>query len=271
MSGHSKWSKIKRKKAANDAKKGAIFTKLGKNITLAAQEGGDPDLNFSLRIAIDKAKDANMPIDNIERAIKKGTGELAGGQMEKIIYEVVGLAGANYLIGCTTDNTNRTVSEVRKLVENQGFKLAETGSVSWQFKEQGLVEIGVAKLKKSEKHGVDDYFENASIDDLEMFLLELDGVLDYEVYDPADDEGFEETQKRPLDRKYVFLRTEKTALQDVVQALEKDSWQVLDSSLTHFTENKITMEGKDLEKHEKFQDDVLEHDDVDDIWSNVED
>ncbi len=135
MSGHSKWSTIKRKKGATDAKRGQLFTQLARGISMAAREGGgDPDTNFSLRLAVDKARAANMPKDNIERAIKRGTGEdKDGGSLEKIIYEGYGPQGVALIIETVTDNRNRTVAELRHLLSKAGGSLGEGGSVAWQF------------------------------------------------------------------------------------------------------------------------------------------
>lgn len=136
MSGHSKWSTIKRKKAANDAKRGAIFTRLAREIALAAREGGgDFEVNFSLRLAVDKAKAENMPKDNIERAIRRGTGEdKDGAALEQIIYEGYAPHGAALLIDVVSDNRNRTVAELRHVLSKSGGSMADAGSVSWQFK-----------------------------------------------------------------------------------------------------------------------------------------
>ncbi|MEJ2551204.1 MAG: YebC/PmpR family DNA-binding transcriptional regulator [Anaerolineales bacterium] len=136
MSGHSKWSTIKRKKAANDAKRGAVFTRLAREIAIAAREGGgDAETNFALRLAVDHAKTENMPKDNIERAIKRGTGEdKAGADFEQILYEGYAPNGIALLIDVVTDNRNRTVAEVRHVLTRANGNLADAGSVSWQFK-----------------------------------------------------------------------------------------------------------------------------------------
>lgn len=135
MSGHSKWSTIKRKKGALDAKRGQLFTRLAKEVAIAAREGGgDPDINFRLRLAIDKARSSNMPKDNIERAIRRGTGdEKDGGVIEEIIYEGYGPKGVAMIIECVTDNRNRAVSEIRHMLNRFGGSLGEGGSVAWQF------------------------------------------------------------------------------------------------------------------------------------------
>jgi YebC/PmpR family DNA-binding regulatory protein len=136
MSGHSKWSTIKRKKAANDAKRGAIFTRLAREIALAAREGGgDLEVNFGLRLAVDKAKAQNMPKDNIERAIRRGTGEDKDGTtLEQVMYEGYAPHGVALLIDVVTDNRNRTVADTRHILTKSGGRMADAGSVSWQFK-----------------------------------------------------------------------------------------------------------------------------------------
>ena len=142
MSGHSKWSTIKRKKGAADAKRGAIFTRLSKDITLAARDlGGNPDMNPSLRLAIKKAKSSNMPIANIERAIKKGTGDLPGIKYDDIIYECYGPSGVAIILECLTDNKKRTVSEIKNILSKNGGNLGESGCVNWMFEKKGTITI----------------------------------------------------------------------------------------------------------------------------------
>lgn len=146
MSGHSKWSRIKRQKAATDAKRGTIFTKLGNNITVAARKGGDPEMNFALRMAIDKAKTSNMPRENIERAIKRGTGELGGATVEELTYEGFGPAKARFIVEIVTDNKNRTAAEIRHLFTKHGGSL---GNVSWNFNRHGVTRIAKENLPKN--------------------------------------------------------------------------------------------------------------------------
>ena len=142
MSGHSKWSTIKRKKGAADAKRGVIFTRLSKDITVAARSlGGNPDMNPTLRLAIKKAKASNMPVANIERAIKKGTGNLPGVKYEDSIYECYGPFGVAILLEVLTDNKNRTVSEIKNILSKNGGNLGESGCVNWMFVKQGTITI----------------------------------------------------------------------------------------------------------------------------------
>src|SRR6202163_1322660 len=149
MSGHSKWATIKHKKAATDAKRGKQFTKIIKEITIAARSGGDPDGNPRLRTAINDAKNVSMPADNIKRAIMRGTGELEGGQIDEIVFEGYGPGGAAVLVAVATDNRNRTVSEIRHVFSKNGGNLAELGAVAWMFERKSQI------LVEKEKAGED--------------------------------------------------------------------------------------------------------------------
>ncbi len=141
MSGHSKWAKIHRGKAIEDAKRGAVFTKLGNSIALAAKAGADPDMNFALRLAIDKAKAANMPANNIQRAIDRGSGKLGGDQIQEVMYEGYGPGGSAVIVECATDNVNRTYPEVRLAFSKHGGNIAEKGSVAFQFERKGVITV----------------------------------------------------------------------------------------------------------------------------------
>ena len=146
MAGHSKWKQIKRKKAVTDAKRGAVFTKVIREITVAAKQGGgDPAGNARLRVAIDAAKAENMPLDNIERAIKKGTGELEGVQYEEVTYEGYGPGGAAIMVEATTDNANRTVAEIRHAFSRNGGNLGATNSVAWMFDRKAQITVDATK------------------------------------------------------------------------------------------------------------------------------
>ncbi|MFH1459150.1 MAG: YebC/PmpR family DNA-binding transcriptional regulator [Candidatus Omnitrophota bacterium] len=163
MSGHSKWASIKHKKAATDAKRGKIFTKLIKEITVAARfGGGNPEANPRLRLAISKAKESNMPKDNIDKAIKKGTGELPGVVYEEIIYEGYGQNGVAILVNVLTDNKNRAAAELRSLFTKKGGNMAGAGSVAWQFKQKGLIIVNAREC--SEEKLMDIVLENGAED-----------------------------------------------------------------------------------------------------------
>ncbi len=141
VSGHSKWSTIKRQKGAKDAARGAIFTKLGNSIAIAARGGADPEMNFALRLAIDKAKAANMPTANIQRSIDRGSGKLGGEQIQEVMYEGYGPGGVAILVECATDNINRTYPEVRLAFSKHGGNIAEKGAVAFQFDRKGMIRI----------------------------------------------------------------------------------------------------------------------------------
>ncbi len=141
MSGHSKWSTIKRQKGAKDAARSAVFTKLGNTIAIAARSGADPDMNFSLRLAVDKAKAANMPNANIQRSIDRGSGKLGGEQIQEVMYEGYGPGGAAILVECATDNINRTYPEVKLAFSKHGGNIAEKGAVAFQFDRKGMIRI----------------------------------------------------------------------------------------------------------------------------------
>lgn len=141
MSGHSKWSTIKRQKGAKDAARGAVFTRLGNAIAVAAKSGADPDMNFTLRLAIDKAKAANMPLTNIQRSIDRGSGKLGGEQIQEVMYEGYGPGGVAILVECATDNLNRTYPEVRLAFSKHGGNIAEKGAVAFQFDRKGMIRI----------------------------------------------------------------------------------------------------------------------------------
>ena len=170
MAGHSKWASIKHKKAATDAKRGQLFTKLARAITVAAREGGgDPDANFTLAAAIEKAKSFSMPKDNIQRAIDRGTGASGGDvQIERVVYEGYGAGGAAVLVETLTDNRNRTGSEVRNIFDKAGGNLGEPGSVAWQFEKKGVVLVDAARYGEEDllgaiDAGADDVVEDGDV------------------------------------------------------------------------------------------------------------
>ncbi len=141
MAGHSKWAKIHRGKAIEDAKRGAVFTRLGNAIAIAAKDGADPDMNFTLRLAVDKAKAANMPANNIQRAIDRGSGKLGGEQIQEVMYEGYGPGGVAILVECATDNVNRTYPDVRLAFTKHGGNIAEKGAVAFQFERKGVIQV----------------------------------------------------------------------------------------------------------------------------------
>jgi YebC/PmpR family DNA-binding regulatory protein len=186
MSGHSKWSTIKRKKAANDAKRGAIFTRMAREITIAAREGGgDAETNFGLRLAIDRAKSVNMPKDNIERAIKRGTGEdKDGAAFEQVYYEGYATNGVALIIDVVTDNRNRTVAELRHILTRSGGNMADAGAVSWQFKRSAYFAFNSEGLDQ------DEIFELAvesGADDVTLGEDDIEIIAPVEVFKAVDD------------------------------------------------------------------------------------
>jgi YebC/PmpR family DNA-binding regulatory protein len=192
MAGHSKWAKIHRGKAIEDAKRGAIFTKLGNNIAVAARAGADPDTNFALRLAIDKAKGANMPAANIQRAIDRGSGKLGGEQIQEVMYEGYGPGGAAILVECATDNINRTYPDVRLAFSKHGGSIAEKGAVAFQFDRKGMIIVkgtGEDLLLEVLDAGADDALE----DDGEMTVYTEPKKL-AEVRDALKEKGIETTE-----------------------------------------------------------------------------
>lgn len=193
MSGHSKWSTIKRKKGAADTKRGQLFTRIARDITIAAREGGgDPDANFALRLAVDKARAANMPKENIERAIQRGLGNTSeGGHLEDISYEVYGPGGAALIVQVLTDNRNRAASEVRRVITRAGANLASTGSVAWMFEKRGVFTVPV-KGKSAEELELE--LIDAGVDDIQLEDEHIEAYVAPEHLRPVR----EEMQKRSI-------------------------------------------------------------------------
>jgi len=238
MSGHSKWATTKRKKAAIDAKRGKMFTKLIKEITIAAREGGgDPAGNPRLRLAVDNAKSANMPQDNIERAIKKATGELEGVTFHEFTYEGYATGGVALLVEVATDNKNRTVAEVRHLFSKGGGTLAETGSVAWMFNRKGVVTL--PKQEKTE-------------DEILEIILEAG----------ADDLQTEED--------FYEIQTSLESLETVRKALVEKNINIDNASLQWIAQNFIGVSGEDAEKVIKLIEALEENDDVQNVFSNAD-
>lgn len=255
MSGHSKWSTIKRKKGAADQKRGQLFTKLGKTISIAAREGGgDPEMNFSLRMAIDKAKEANMPADNIERAIKKGTGELEGEQIEKAVYGGYGPGGVAIAVDVFTDNKNRTVSELRKIFETHGGNLSDASSVLWQFQQKGRVLVKCAKKQKSEKFGEDDKEIPEDRDEVMMRLMDISGVEDI----------------RESGENSCVVITDSKNLMSVKDRVEELGYIVKESELIKIPENMIGIKENEEAKLLTLMESLDDHDDVENIWVNTD-
>ncbi len=238
MAGHSKWKTIKRAKAATDAKRGAQFTKLIREITMAAKlGGGDPAGNPRLRTAIDNARAESMPKDNIERAVKKGTGELEGVEYTEATYEGYGPGGVALLIFTVTDNSTRTVAEVRHKLSRAGGNLGATNSVAWMFDRKGQVVLDATK-----------YEEDAALE-------------------AALEAGAEDFKRE--DDQYI-VTTEPTTMQAVVTALEARKFAVVESEVASIPKNTVRVEGKEAESLVKLLEELEDLDDVQKIAANFD-
>ncbi len=238
MSGHNKWSSIKHKKAKADAARGRVFTRLIKEITVAARfGGGDEGSNPRLRTAVLAARAANMPVVNIERAIKRGTGELPGVSYEEVTYEGYGPGGAALIIEVLTDNKNRTVADLRHLFSKHNGNLGETGSVSWIFEKRGVIQV-----KKN----------NVNEDDLMMMALDAG----------ADDVNSSDDTYEILTRPDHF--------ETIKTAIEKSNYIIESAEVTMYPKNTVKVDGKHAEQLLKLMDSLDEHDDVQNVYSNFD-
>jgi YebC/PmpR family DNA-binding regulatory protein len=238
MSGHNKWSKIKHQKGASDAKRGNLYTKLSREIIISVKEGGgDPDGNFRLRLAIQKARDSNMPMDNIDRAIKKGSGTGEGGQLIELTLEGYGPGGTAFLVNGLSDNRNRTIQEVRSTFTRHGGSLAESGSVSWLFDSKGIIAIDAA---------------NVDADELTLKAIDA-GAEDVNVGD-----GIIEVSTAPTD------------LMKVRQALEKSGVAISSSELQKIPKTTVTLDDKAGVQALKLLDKLESIDDVQNVYSNAD-
>ena len=237
MSGHSKWATIKHKKAALDAKRGKAFTRLIKEITIAARGGGDPDGNPRLRTAILAAKAVSMPSDNIKKAIMRGTGELEGGQIEEVMFEGYGPGGAAVLVNVATDNRNRTVSEIRHLFSKNGGNMGEQGSVAWMFERKSQIFVPGDKAGEDQLMGI---VLDAGADDLR-------------------NEG---------ERWEVLSAPE--SHESVLKALEANGIPNEDASIAFVAKNLIRLEGKNASGMLRLNEALEDHDDVQNVYSNFD-
>jgi YebC/PmpR family DNA-binding regulatory protein len=237
MSGHSKWATIKHKKAALDAKRGKMFTRVIKEITIAARAGGDPDSNPRLRTAVAAAKAISMPADNIKRAIMRGTGELEGAQIEEITFEGYGPGGAAVLVQVATDNRNRTVSEIRHLFSKHGGNLGEVGSVGWMFDRKSQILIDEDKA-----------------DEERLMMIALDAGAD----DIRSEGGHWEVLAAP-------------ELHDaVLEAIHKAGIETTSAAIAMVPKNLIKLEGKNASGMLRLTEAMEEHDDVQNVYSNFD-
>jgi YebC/PmpR family DNA-binding regulatory protein len=238
MSGHSKWASIKHKKAAQDAKRGKMFTKIIRELVVAARMGGgEPDTNPRLRKAIADAKGVNMPSDNIKRAIMKGTGQLEDTTYEEYSYEGYGAGGVAIFVETLTDNKNRTVSEVRHIFTKNGGNMGESGCVAWMFNRKGY--IVVEKAKASEDELLDLILEAGAED------LREDGS-NYEIFTAPDD------------------------FEAVVNALQKNNIEIAASNLGYIPQNYVKLEGKPAQQLLRLLEELEDHDDVQNVWANFD-
>lgn len=237
MSGHSKWATIKHKKAATDAKRGQLFTKLIKEVTVAARSGGNPDTNPRLRVAIERAKEASMPQDNIERAIKKGTGELAGVNYEDTTLEGYGPGGIAIYIEALTDNKNRTTSEVRTIFTKKGGNMAGAGSVSWMFEKKGYLVISKKTIDEDKLMGI---------------------VLDAGAEDMITEEENFAVKTQPAD----FYKVKKS-LEDAKIPIES-------AEITLVPKSTVRIVGEEAKRVLELVDVLEEHEDVQNVYANFD-
>ncbi len=238
MAGHSKWSQIKRKKAAEDSKRGKLFGKLIREVTVAAREGGgDPDGNPWLRTAIENAKAANMPKENIEKAILRGTGELPGVSLEEVTYEGYGPGGVAILVQAVTDNTNRTVADVRRLLERQGGNLGRDGSVAWNFERKGQLLIDATRY--AEELALEAALEAGAED------LELEG------------DAF-------------AVKTDPASFHQVQEGLRSRGIEIQDARLVMIPKSTMRVEGREAEKLVALLESLEDLDDVQNVYSNLD-
>jgi len=237
MSGHSKWATIKHKKAATDAKRGSLFTKLIKEITVAARGGGKPETNPRLRVAIERGKEASMPADNIERAIKKGTGELEGVSYEDIVLEGYGPGGVAIYVEGVSDNKNRTTSEVRTIFTKKGGNMAGAGSVSWMFEKKGYIVIA-----------------KSSIDEDKLMSVALDAGAEDMV---TEDENYA-VKTTPAD----FFKVKK--------AIEDNKIKIESAEIELIPKSTVKVTGEDAKKVLDLVSGLEEHEDVQNVYANFD-
>ena len=238
MSGHSKWATTHRQKEIVDAKRGAIFTKLANIITIAAKQGGDVNANPSLRTAVEKARAASMPKDNIERAIKKGTGELGGDQIEELYYEAIGPGNSQFVIKCVTDNKNRSAGNVRHTFSKNGGTF---GNVLWNFEQKGVIMVENSELTA----------KNINLDDLELELIDVGA-----------DDLLKETEGIT-----IYARIDK--LQGIVAFLETKGLKVASAEIEYVAKEKQELKETEKNTAEKIMEELEDNEDVSDYYTNI--
>jgi YebC/PmpR family DNA-binding regulatory protein len=242
MSGHSKWAQIRRQKGVNDARRGQLFTRLGREIIVAVREGGggDPEANFRLRMAITRAREANMPMDNIERSIKRATGGGEGAQLDELTYEGYAPGGAAVMVQVMTDNRNRTAAEIRNVFSRNGGNLGENGCVDWIFEQKGVIEVPL---------------EGRDADEL---MLE------------AADAGAEDTDPVGPDDEVMTIYTDPAQLEAVRSALEGKKIPATKAEVTLVPKTKIELADKEAMQALRLIDKLEELDDVQNVYTNAD-
>jgi len=241
MSGHSHWHSIKYQKTAADVKKSKAFSKIAREITIAAKEGGDPEFNSRLRLAIEKAKSINMPAENIERAIKRGTGELAGAKLEPVLFEAYGPGGVAIIIEGITDNKNRTLGEIKQILSEYGGKLANEGSVKWLFERKGCLTIDLENQSVSGK----------TKEELELIAIEAG----------ADDIYWQD--------KFLDIYTKPEELEKVKKKIEEKGIEIDSATLDWVPKEKILLNEEKKSDCQKLFEALDENDSVQEIYSNL--
>ena len=259
MSGHSKWSTIKHKKALNDAKKGKVFSKISTQITHAARESGrDPDMNPTLRVYIDKAREAGFPANNVEKAILKGTGEGSESVIyDNSSYEGFGPSNIQIVVDTLTDNKNRTVAELRRLFEEIGGNMGTEGSVSWNFDVKGLIIIKCGHMEETEKFGEDDIFVEEDVEEVMLNIMDLEGVLDIQEITLNKNKGLE-----------VYTEYDKFA--SVRDSIDSMNYIFKEAELIKEAKTREKLSGEELEKAKEALERLDDHDDVQSVWSNLD-
>ena len=247
MSGHSKWANIKRTKGAADTKRASLFTKLAKSITVAAKEkGGEPDSNFSLRLAMEKAKAANVPKEKIERAIKRGTGEIKGETIEELTYEGFGPGGTTLIIKCLSDNKNRTASQIKHILTSYGGSLGSPNSVMWQFEQKGVIRIDKEKLA-----GLSWPKPGKNLNDLELQIIDL---------------GAQDIDKEE-DAWVIYTKIEE--LPKVSNKLKETGLEIDYAEIEYVPKEKISLAKELIEKNQKLFEALDDDEDVDNYYTNL--
>lgn len=238
MSGHSKWATIKRHKAKMDAARSGVISKALRDVTLAARHGGgNPDANLRLKIAIDRARSANVNLDSINRAVKRGTGDGEGGPLEELTYECYGPGGTAILVEAATDNRNRTAGEIRYILSKNGGKLAEMGAVAWMFDQKGLITV------------------------------DREGVTENDALSLAVDAGAEDME---TEEDVYEIYTAPSEVFEVSQRLEQGGAKIQNAELTQIPKTTVELEGEDAEKMLRLMEILEEHDDVSKVHANFD-